>query len=105
MKKLSLKEVYLREQEGGGSEFGEDPILTDYTSLKDVTQAMKQRVIEALKAGDHEGVSAAIKEAVRQGARYGHVAGWDKAWTEAEREFEGHREDDGKSLDSMYSSD
>ena len=82
----SLKEAYLREQEGGGSEFGEDPILTDYTSLKDVTQAMKQRVIEALKAGDHEGVAAAIKEAVLQGARYGYVAGWDKAWTEAELE-------------------
>ena len=90
MKKITLKEAFMLQEDHPG-EMGPEPILSDYKSLDQVFQAMRRKVIEALKRGDHEGATAAIKESVLQGARYGYVTGWDKAWTQADQEDSGRR--------------
>jgi hypothetical protein len=94
---LTLKEVYLPEQEEGPydlGEFGKQPILTDYASLRDLYLAQRKEIYAVLKAGGRrEPFVEAIFKAVQEAARYGYVTGHDTAMSEAEREFD-KREDD-----------
>lgn len=88
MNKKTLKETFLKEEEASHdlSEFGGRPILTDYKSMEQVFSAMRKKVYEALKSGDHMAVTEAVRDAVKEGAKYGFVVGWDTAWEESYKE-------------------
>lgn len=97
MKKKTLKETFLRENEAPHDlgEFGQQPILTDYYSLEELFKTMRKKIAVAMQTGDIEKTSEAIRETVREAARYGYITGHDTAWTEAEQEQQKERERGG----------